>query len=120
MRDRIDGACVATVDGLRVVLRPGRRYVSNRRNDTVMYFASAEIDPNQLPAIRDLWLQRLSTPGGSASLGWAVAATAVLPAWYVLRKLRSLRHYRAGLCPSCNYNLTGNTSGVCPECGRAK
>ena len=23
------------------------------------------------------------------------------------------------LCPKCGYNLTGNTSGVCPECGRS-
>jgi hypothetical protein len=22
-----------------------------------------------------------------------------------------------GLCPTCGYDLTGNTSGVCPECG---
>jgi hypothetical protein len=22
-----------------------------------------------------------------------------------------------GHCPRCNYNLTGNTSGICPECG---
>jgi len=22
-----------------------------------------------------------------------------------------------GLCSACGYNLTGNTSGVCPECG---
>lgn len=25
---------------------------------------------------------------------------------------------RPGWCPYCNYNLTGNTSGVCPECGK--
>lgn len=23
-----------------------------------------------------------------------------------------------GTCPYCGYNLTGNVSGVCPECGR--
>jgi len=22
-----------------------------------------------------------------------------------------------GCCHSCNYNLTGNISGICPECG---
>lgn len=28
------------------------------------------------------------------------------------------RRYGSGiLCPKCDYNLTGNTSGVCPECG---
>jgi hypothetical protein len=24
-----------------------------------------------------------------------------------------------GLCPSCGYDLTGNLSGTCPECGSA-
>ena len=23
----------------------------------------------------------------------------------------------AGICSTCNYDLTGNTSGICPECG---
>ena len=27
------------------------------------------------------------------------------------------RRYPKGSCQSCNYNLTGNTSGICPECG---
>ena len=31
--------------------------------------------------------------------------------------LRRWRWRRKGLCTKCNYNLTGNTSGVCPECG---
>jgi hypothetical protein len=24
-----------------------------------------------------------------------------------------------GCCPNCDYNLTGNVSGICPECGTA-
>jgi len=27
---------------------------------------------------------------------------------------------RRGLCVKCGYNLAGNTSGVCPECGNPK
>ena len=27
------------------------------------------------------------------------------------------RRHRKGLCVKCGYNLTGNVSGVCPECG---
>lgn len=33
-----------------------------------------------------------------------------------LHKRRQRR--RASLCESCGYDLTGNVSGVCPECGR--
>ena len=32
------------------------------------------------------------------------------------RGIRGARE-RRGLCPSCAYSLTGNVSGVCPECG---
>jgi len=39
------------------------------------------------------------------------------------RELRSEKHYRRlykrepGFCGRCGYDLTGNISGVCPECG---
>lgn len=32
---------------------------------------------------------------------------------------RRAARLRAGLCPRCEYNLTGNISGRCPECGVA-
>ncbi|MFN0135001.1 MAG: hypothetical protein ACKVS9_02670 [Phycisphaerae bacterium] len=43
------------------------------------------------------------------------AALVALLAWWRFRLLR--RRSLAGHCPKCSYNLTGNTSGVCPECG---
>ncbi len=33
--------------------------------------------------------------------------------------VRRHRRRRRGLCIKCGYNLTGNTTGVCPECGTA-
>jgi hypothetical protein len=34
----------------------------------------------------------------------------------IVRRRRRLAR-RGGFCEICGYNLTGNTSGVCPECG---
>lgn len=42
------------------------------------------------------------------------------PALWLVRdhaQRRRQRRQRAWLCPTCGYNLTGNTSGACPECG---
>ena len=55
---------------------------------------------------------------------WLLAtAFALLPAGSVARWgwslfLRLLRR-RPGCCRRCGYDLTGNTSGICPECGAA-
>ena len=41
-------------------------------------------------------------------------------ALYVEARHRGRRRRARGvLCLSCGYNLTGNVSGVCPECGAA-
>ena len=66
---------------------------------------------------RPLWTGRLLY---LTAPWWAVAAAAGLPpcirtARLVLRARR--RRRRPGLCAACGYNLTGNVSGVCPECG---
>ncbi len=39
-----------------------------------------------------------------------VSASLTVLLWY-----RS--HAKPGHCPNCNYNMTGNVSGKCPECG---
>jgi len=41
----------------------------------------------------------------------SVVATGIL--WYAQRRGRPPGH-----CQSCGYDLTGNVSGVCPECGQ--
>ena len=46
-----------------------------------------------------------------AAAGGAVACAAA----FLARRPR--RRDRAGRCPACGYDLTGNVSGVCPECG---
>ncbi len=43
----------------------------------------------------------------------------VYPALVIIRgPYRRHRRHKKGLCLKCGYNLTGNVSGVCPECGR--
>lgn len=36
---------------------------------------------------------------------------------FIRGPLRRWRRRRKGLCLACGYDLTGNMSGVCPECG---
>lgn len=53
--------------------------------------------------------------------GWlAGGLLAIYPAVPVVRRaILVRRRRRRGLCLTCGYNLTGNVSGVCPECGAA-
>ncbi len=46
-----------------------------------------------------------------------IAAIPLFPlAIATLRRFRRFRRRRMNACPHCGYNLTGNESGVCPEC----
>ena len=46
---------------------------------------------------------------------WLPFLLVITPTAYLWNRDR--RRISPGHCPSCNYNLTGNTSGICPECG---
>jgi hypothetical protein len=51
---------------------------------------------------------------------WMVATgTLILPISRIGYAILPLRAKLANHCPTCRYDLTGNTSGVCPECGAA-
>ena len=79
-----------------------------RSGDTLFDHAGLEI--RRYP-FRDLTGYSVTGP-----LWLILLFTAITPAlWWWKR----LRHVRTGVCPTCGYDLTGNTSGVCPECGTA-
>jgi hypothetical protein len=55
---------------------------------------------------------------------WAVCLSAATSVGLTLTcyfgmGLRKSRRIVNGLCANCSYDLTGNESGVCPECGAA-
>lgn len=92
---------------------------------------TAEVDviraEEQIMSLR--WIERRFAPKWPTTPGFAhsipcdavFAATSALPAAWLLLAFRATRRQRFrrknGLCPSCGYNLSGNTSGTCPECG---
>ncbi len=53
-------------------------------------------------------------------LGFATVALAAYPIIaFIGGPVRRWRRRKRGLCVRCGYNLAGNVSGVCPECGEA-
>ena len=55
------------------------------------------------------------------TLTWTILAVALLALVKALLTRASERtcsaRMKEGCCPTCGYNLTGNASGICPECG---
>jgi len=57
-------------------------------------------------------LRMISAPG------WLwVLATAILPAIWFAAVVHRRRRPNPHQCDHCGYDLTGNVSGLCPECG---
>ena len=59
----------------------------------------------------------------AAMMGAVVGLVAVIPGWilmmYTVFPYVSAYEEIAKRCARCGYNLTGNSSGICPECGIA-
>jgi hypothetical protein len=58
---------------------------------------------------------QMSGPWGDLPCAAIFGAFPVARVWAARRQLRS-RNYPT--CVHCSYNLTGNVSGLCPECGK--
>lgn len=75
----------------------------------------------QLGGLED-YVVAVATVLGVAVGGAVVGSVVGMGEWWAERASRrgSLadRRIREGHCPFCDYNLTGNESGTCPECGR--
>lgn len=79
------------------------------------------------PNMPSLWADRLKgwiilpfieDPNGNTVVivsGWLVTALFAAPTAFLFWRDRKI--CTPGHCPACNYNLTANESGACPECG---
>ena len=56
---------------------------------------------------------------GSVAWGYSAAAVLAGPGIVLAIWLAHRRRPRPRRCDACGYDLTGNESGVCPECGKA-
>ena len=66
-----------------------------------------------------LWLPWVYSGSGKTMIVcpiWIILIIIALPTAYLFYRDR---RYPRGHCQGCGYDLTGNVSGVCPECGRA-
>ena len=66
-----------------------------------------------LGSLRNITVYVLALAGALALVGDGFAHWAT-----VARRAARVRLIDGRYCGRCRYDLTGNTSGVCPECGR--
>ena len=118
---------VVTADGMRVEvagIAPNR--ITIKRNGTResvrigQSFSTSEMQQDD-KLKGQLWSIASAPPPALTSLaipcGLLAACFATVPAAWLFGFSRRQRHRATGRCTACGYNLTGNISGICPECG---
>ncbi len=139
--------CVLIVVAWAVSLRWCVAYAGIDRGASVEYGFAVVIYPFTKPIVPTRWQVWGATPRARKDGNWGLTTEGVfrvpalglgqgpgknvfilLPLWIPLIVLaiptaflfyRDRRRIPPGHCQKCGYNLTGNVSGVCPECGKA-
>ncbi len=98
--------------------RPNRRLFPLGWQTDSPFDASLRPDPRYTADFYNLWIVR-----HYKSTSWNTTAVSLwLPLLFVAIPAAVLWHRDRrpppGHCKSCGYDLTGNVSGVCPECGQ--
>ena len=105
------GLLLMEYDGRSQAIKPNPQRPYQRYAETRFDFAGFAFE-NYVQE-RNAWRYwRLSVP-----LWIPVTVFAMCPLFVIVRgPLRRRRRRKRGLCVGCGYDLTGNVSGVCPEC----
>jgi len=64
-----------------------------------------------------LWFERDKPYPGASYFVVPLWIPTVLVGFFTFRSWRRWRMFGIGKCIKCGYDLTGNVSGICPECG---
>lgn len=93
-------------------------FINSQAEDRVELMAFG-FEPDMQPT-SGRWPWGFSVRGFVFPLWYAAAGALAFPIIARIRSvLRQRRRLRRGLCLRCGYNLTGNTTGRCPECATA-
>ena len=119
-------------------LTPDLRYVWTNRGDprpyqpmvkvtrlgfgreTHSFWAVEPLPVGRYGTFFDVKGQQGTTTTYATPLAAYVLIFAALPTLSLLARSRRAWRVRRGRCPNCSYNLVGNMSGTCPECGTRK
>jgi hypothetical protein len=97
------------------------------RGDTVLFYGVASgmgtlfLAPYLLHVLGRLFPVLHPVEGQVGMYVWLALALVVglTVAWVTWKRSEPADRQERGLCTRCGYDLTGNVSGVCPECGTA-
>ncbi len=99
---------------------PIRRHVNSTRLTTDLRYPGFRFSRYEYTAYRRDGAEFTGSMWTMTFPLWAASIIfAAYPALAFIRgPLRRWRRRRQGRCVPCGYDLTGNTSGTCPECGK--